>query len=335
MVKKIQFKTLFSALFLILLFVSLSACSNTQVEKISKSDFVLNTVATITIYNSDDEALIDECFSLCRKYEALFSRTDSSSEIYKLNEREISEVSDETAELISEGLYYSKLSDGAFDITIEPLSELWNFSSDTPSVPSSADIEAAREKIDYSAVTVSGNTVTFANDYTCIDLGAIAKGYIADEIKALLVSRGVESAIINLGGNVLCIGAKPGSDCFNVGIQYPFHDGSIASVSVKDMSVVTSGTYERYFEEDGVLYHHILNPKTGCPFENGLLSVSIIGENSGECDALSTTCFALGKDAGLSLINGLDNYYAIFITDDYTLYYSDGAEAALDIKHIS
>lgn len=320
------------ALAFIIIFTNFSACASSETGKITKSDFVLNTVATITLYDNNDEKLIDESFDLCRHYESLFSRTDENSEIYKLNHREISEVSDETSELISEGLYYSKLSDGAFDITIEPLSSLWNFSSDSPSVPSTQDIETAQKKIDYTAVTVSGNTVTFSNDYTRIDLGAIAKGWIADRVKDLLVSRGVKRAIINLGGNVLCIGGKTATEGFKIGIQYPFKEGSIASVTVSDLSVVTSGIYERDFEQDGKLYHHILNPKTGYPYDNGLLSVTIIGANSGICDALSTTCFALGRDAGTALIEGMDGYYAIFITDDYRLWYSGRAENALHIK---
>ena len=318
---------------IVIVLTNLSGCVLLPSKTVTKSDFVLNTVATITLYDSGDEALIDECFALCSHYEALFSRTDENSEIYKLNSREISEVSDETAYLISQGLYYSKLSDGAFDITIEPLSSLWNFTADSPSVPGAEAIAEAQKHVDYTAVSVSGNTVSFSNDYTRLDLGAIAKGYIADKVKELLVSRGITSAIINLGGNVMCIGGKTDDTGFKIGIQYPFGEGSIASVTVSNLSVVTSGTYERYFRENGVLYHHILNPKTGYPYDNGLLSVSIIGENSGTCDALSTSCFALGKEAGMSLIESLDGYYAIFITDDYQLYFTKGAEEALDISY--
>lgn len=315
-----------------LLFSALSGCGASQGTKISKSDFVLNTVATITLYGETDEALIDECFELCRHYEALFSRTDENSEVYKLNTRQISEVSDDTAEVIKRGLEYGALSDGKFDITVEPLSALWNFTSDTPSVPSEEDIINARNKLDYTAVSVSGSTVSFNNDYTRLDLGAIAKGYIADKVKELLISKGVKRAIVNLGGNVLCIGGKTDTEDFTIGIQYPFGEGSIASVSVRDMSVVTSGTYERYFEENGKLYHHILDPDTGYPAENGLLSVTIIGPNSCDCDALSTTCFVLGRTAGTALIESRDGYYAIFVTGDYKLYYTSGAQAALDIE---
>ena len=317
---------------IVIILTSLNACAASQTAKISKSDFVLNTVATITLYDCTNQTLIDECFDLCRKYESLFSRTDENSEIYKLNSREISEVSDETAEVISKGLEYGDISGGEFDITIEPFSSLWNFTGDSPSVPSADAIAEAKSHVDYKAVTVLGKTVAFANDYTRIDLGAIAKGYIADKVKELLVSRGVKKAIINLGGNVLCIGGKTDTSGFEVGIQYPFGEGSIASVDVRDLSVVTSGTYERYFKENGKLYYHILNPKTGYPYESNLLSVSIIGPNSCTCDALSTTCFALGKTAGMELIESMDGYYAIFITDDYKLYFTKGAQETLNIK---
>ena len=322
-----------SILIFAMLLTIFSGCGASQSTKISKSDFVLNTVATITLYGEADESLIDECFDLCRYYEALLSRTDENSEIYKLNTRQISEVSDETAELIAKSLEYGAISNGKFDITIEPLSALWNFTSDTPSVPSAEEISEAQSKVDYTTVSVSGNTVTFANDYARLDLGAIAKGYIADKVKELLVSRGVTKAIINLGGNILCIGGKSDTDGFVIGIQYPFDEGSIASVSVRDLSVVTSGTYERYFEQNGVLYHHILNPETGYPVESDLLSVTIVGENSCACDALSTTCFALGKASATALIESMEGYYAIFVTSDYKLWFTKGAEEALLIKY--
>jgi len=333
MISKKRQLLIVSALIIVIFLTNLSACTAPKESKLSKSDFVLNTVVTITIFDNSDEKIIDECFDLCRYYESLFSRTDENSEIYKLNTRQISEVSDETAEVISKGLEYGAISDGNFDITIEPLSSLWNFTGDSPSVPSEAAIAEAKSHVDYKAVSVLGNTITFENDYTRLDLGAIAKGYIADKVKEFLISRGVKSALINLGGNVLCIGGKPDTSGFEVGIQYPFKDGSIASVSTSDLSVVTSGTYERYFEQDGKQYYHILNPKTGYPYDTDLLSVSIIGANSCTCDILSTTCFALGKDAGTALIESMEGYYAIFVTDDYKLYFTKGAQEALSIKY--
>lgn len=159
-----------------------------------------------------------------------------------------------------------------------------------------------------------------------IDLGAIAKGYIADRLKDFLVENQVTSATIDLGGNILCVGDKPDGSAFRIGIRQPFGDqGSpMLVVPVSGWSVVTSGIYERYFEEDGTLYHHILNPSTGYPCENNLLSVTILSEHSVDGDALSTTCFSLGLSDGMALIDSLDEIYAVFVTDDYNIHYSEG-----------
>lgn len=315
------------------LVLSLTACGTGSAKLASKTTFVLNTAATITLYGSDDESIIDACFDICRKYENMFSRTIADSEIAKLNSREIENVSDETAELLSLGEHYSRLSDGAFDLTIEPLSVLWDFSSGKQLVPKDDDIAAAVSKVDYRNVRIDGNRVSFKSEDTRLDLGAIAKGYIADKVKEYLISQGIESAIINLGGNILCVGGKTDSEGFGIGIQKPFSNETIAKLKVRDLSVVSSGVYERCFEKDGVLYHHLLSTKTGMPIDNGLLSVTIISKSSADGDALSTTCFALGPERGMELINSLDDTYAVFITEDYALHLSDGTEAAFEIEY--
>jgi len=179
---------------------------------------------------------------------------------------------------------------------------------------------------------LDGNTLTFLSPDTTIDLGSIAKGYIADRMKDYLTESGVESAIINLGGNVLCVGERTNHQPFRIGLQKPFADYAtvFADLNIDDMSVVSSGVYERHFEENGVNYHHLLNPKTGYPYQNGLVAVTIVSPRSVDGDVLSTTCFSMGLDKGLELINSMDGIYAYFITDDYELIYSDGAEAFID-----
>ena len=322
---------------LLALCAQMCACGNASTEKTSKTAFVLDTSCTVTIYGSDaaeNEKLLTGCFDLCTEYENLLSTTIETSDIYKLNHRETNTVSSETAALIQKGLDYGARTDGAFDITIEPLSSLWNFDATTHVVPAAADIAAAAAKVNYKNVTVSGTSVTFADDTTQIDLGGIAKGYIADQVAAYLRKNGCAHAIVNLGGNALCVGGKTDTEDFTVGIEKPFDSTAvIASVQARDLSVVTSGVYERYFYQDGKLYHHILNPKTGYPYDNGLLSVTIIGANSCDCDALSTSCFALGLDGGLQLIAKQKEYYAVFVTDDYQLHFSDGAETALHFQY--
>lgn len=300
-------------------------------EPITATAFKLNTVITITIYDSRDESLLDEAMRLCDHYETLFSRTKENSELYQLNHGTLPHtqntftVSDDLASLIQSGLSYGNLSQGTFDITIEPVSSLWDFTSGEKVIPSEEEIQKVLPLVNYQDVTVSGNQVTFSQENAGLDLGAIAKGYISDRIKDFLISRGVKSATINLGGNVLCIGNRPDGSPFRIGIQKPFADRNetAAIVEITDKSVISSGIYERYFEKDGQLYHHILNPKTGYPYDNSLISVTVITDKGVDGDGLSTTCFALGLEKGMELINSLPDVQAIFITDDYQLHYSE------------
>lgn len=317
--------------FLILIFVLIHPDQADSTEPISKTAFKLNTVVTLKIYDSKDETLLDDALAICDKYENIFSRTKESSELYNLNHKTLPQndgaftVSSDFADLVSKGLYYSRLSGGGFDITIEPISSMWDFVSDEKIVPDDAALKNALPLVNYENVTLEGDQIRFAKDGTGLDFGAIAKGYIADQIKEFLISKGVESAIIDLGGNTLCIGEKPDGSPFHIGIQKPFAERSetIAALEINDKSVVSSGIYERYFEKDGNFYHHILNPKTGYPYDNSLISVTIISDKSVDGDGLSTTCFALGLEKGMELINSLPDVQAVFITDDYQLHYSD------------
>ena len=302
-----------------------------QQEPIAETGFYLNTVVTITIYDSQDTSLLKECMEICQDYENQFSRTIPTSEIFRLNHGEladaqkVSHLSPETAELIQKGLYFAELSGGAFDPTIGPVSSLWDFTSDEPAIPSDSDIQSNLPLVDYEKISLVGQEISFNQDGMQLDLGAIAKGYIADRIKEYLLSQNVQSATINLGGNVLCIGSKPDGSPFRVGIQKPFDDRNtyIAIVEVTDGSVVTSGNYERYFEKDGKLYHHILNPSTGYPYENGLTSVTILSDISVDGDGLSTSCYALGLEKGMELIENLPGVEALFITEDGEMHYSE------------
>ena len=302
-----------------------------QTEPISGTAFKLNTVVTVTIYDSTEQSLIDKTLALCDEYEELFSRTRETSEIYQLNHSTLPKeadsfvISPQTAELVAKGLEYGCLSKGGFDIAIEPLSSLWDFTSEEKIIPTKEEIAAALPLVNYENVTLTDNHLQFAKEGMGLDLGAIAKGYIADRMKDFLLSKGVKSAIINLGGNVLCIGDKPDGSPFRIGIQKPFADRSetITTIDISDKSVVSSGIYERFFEKDGQFYHHILNPATGYPYDNSLVAVTILSDKSVDGDGLSTTCFALGVEKGLELINSLPDTEAVFITADYKLYYSD------------
>lgn len=315
----------------------LSGCAaqKKNAEPLRRSEFLLNTFVTITLYDKDEEELLEEAVKLCRDYEEKLSKTVEGSEIYQINHREAGvkamEVSDETAEMIEKGLYFSSLSDGAFDLTIEPLSSLWNFTGEVKEVPDARAIREAAERVDYRKLSVEGNQVSFLDDQVNIEPGAVAKGYIADRLKAFLKDQGVESGLIDLGGNILCIGSRPDNTPFKIGLQKPYFDRkeTVAVLNITDQSVVTSGVYERCFEQDGVHYHHLLNPKTGYPYDNGLLSVTIVSDRSVDGDGLSTACFSLGLEQGMELANSLEGVYAYFITEDYEIHCSDGAEVLL------
>lgn len=327
----------------VIFFFNRYAFTASQNEPITVTDYKLNTYVTVTIYDSTDTALLDECIALCDKYEMIFSRTNPESELYKLNHGMLKQsadgyytVSDELYEVISVGKKYSELSDDAFCIAMEPLTSIWNFTDGMNMVPDNAHIDTVLPFLKSEDVHLRApNEVAFVNKGMGIDLGAIAKGYIADKMKEYLISKGVNSALIYLGGNVLCIGEKE-TGAFKIGIEKPFDvDGDPAAVvSISDASVVTSGTYERYFEKDGEFYHHILDKNTGYPIENGLTAVTIISSSSTDADALSTTCFSLGLEKGMELLESLDDADGFFITDDREYHYTEGFDENYQLEHL-
>lgn len=304
-------------------------------EPIQKSSFLLNTIITITVYDSQDESILDGAMELIKDYEDIYSRTIKTSELYALNHGSLEKaeggsysykISDTLADILENGLYYSNLSDGKFDITVAPITTQWDFMSEDPVIPEKSDLEAALPLVGYKNMTLKDNTVTFHKESMGVDLGAIAKGYIADRVKDYLLDKGVESAMINLGGNVLVVGEKPSGEPFKVGIQKPFagRNEIVAAMEIVDKSVVSSGIYERYIMKDDNFYHHIIDPSTGYPYKNNLVAVTIISDKSVDGDGLSTACFALGFEKGMELIESLEDTYAIFITDDYELHYTEG-----------
>ncbi len=306
----------------------LVGCGSSGADPVSRTVTVFDTVVTITIYDKGSEDVLDACVKKCEDYNARFSRTTEGSEIYELNHAggQPVTVSDDTADLIEKGLEYSRASGGKFDITIAPLSDLWDFKNNTGTIPDDAAIQEAKSHIGYENVKIDGNTVQLLDPDAEIDLGGIAKGYIADQLKAYMEEQDISHTLINLGGNVLALGGKPDGSDYNIGIQKPFAQNgeAITAVKIKNESVVSSGVYERYFKVNDKIYHHILDPQTGYPYENNLLGVSIVCDSSTEADALSTTCFAMGLDDGMNYIESIDSAEALFITDDYKIHYSSG-----------
>ncbi len=315
------------AVVLTIIFLLPAGCKRNP-DPISRTGFYFDTVIQVTLYDTEDESVLDGCFALADTYEQLFSTTLEGSDVWRINHsngRAVT-VSEETVSLITTALDYASMTEGAVDPTIRPVSELWGFGSDAGhQVPEDTDIARALSHVSYQSVLPDGNTVTLKDPEAAIDLGFIAKGYIADKMKEYLLSQNVRSACISLGGNVLTIGGKPDGSPFRIGIQKPFapEGTSLGTVEIKDMSAVTSGIYERCFYQDDVLYHHVLDTATGYPVDNELAGVTILCESSVKADALSTSCLCLGLTEGRLFLDGFSDVEYLLVTRDGKLYYSE------------
>lgn len=317
-------------LLILLLFLNLKACS-LNTEPISQSGFCMGTIVNITLYDKTNESIFKKIFEEINILEKKLSLNISSSEINKINKNAGAspvEVSDSTFEIISKSIEISKISEGSFDVSIGSLVNLWGIGSDSAKLPSEEEIISCLNLINYKNIILDQSTksVLLKKEGMILDLGAIAKGYIADIIKNILIDEGVTKAIIDLGGNIFVLGEKDKNSPWTIGIQNPFENRGtpLGTLKVSDKSIVTSGIYERFLEVDGIKYHHILNPKTGYPYNNDLASVTIISPKSIDGDALSTAAFSKGLNAGLSLINSLDNIEAIFINKNKEIYLTNG-----------
>ena len=310
-------------------FIPVAGSADSVPDKRTEIGFYLDTIITLTAY-VDDPQILKDAMTECGKYEQLLSRTVEGSDAWRINHAngEPVEVSEDMAVILRFAKAISEKSGGAFDVTIGPASTLWDFKAEMPALPDAEALADAAKRIDYSKLELDGTTVTLPAGMM-IDLGAIAKGYIADQIKSYLKERGVEHAILSFGGNVIAIGAKPDGSPWKVGIQDIDGETQTAMLVSKniDMSAVTSGIYERGFEMDGVIYHHLLSPFTGWPVQNELASVTIFSDSSMMGDALSTTAFVMGTEAGMELIESLEGVEAVFIDRERNVTYSSGAEA--------
>lgn len=296
-----------------LVLLLLCGCAGTQENKDTR--FLLDTVVSLTA--ACDSETLDGAFALCESYEKLLSRTVEGSDVYALNNSSgFVEVSDDTLEIVQKSLYYADISNGKFDITIYSVSSLWDFNSEI--IPSRDEIAEALKNVDYNSIETDGNKINLNGKQ--IDLGGIAKGYIADRILEYFKENKVSEGIIDLGGNLVVFGDRD----YTVGIKQPFSNELASTLKVRNKTVVTSGTYERYIEKDGIRYHHILDTKTGYAVDTDLTSATIIGDSSMNADALSTICILLGLDNAKELIENTDGAEAVFIDTDGKMHYTSG-----------
>lgn len=315
----------------LLLFCLCSACKPSSSAPLTKVGTMMDTIITITLYENGSPALLEQAFALCASYETTFSRTDPQSEVYRLNHAggKPTVVSQDLYTVLQTALTFSRMTDGAFDVSICPVVDLWNFSQTSPMMPSEEELAQALGKVNWNNIRTDRNTVQLL-DGVQLDLGAIAKGYAADGICDFLIEQGVTSAIVDLGGNVKTVGVRPDGQPFQVGIQKPFEERNttIGIIDVAGQSVVSSGVYERFFRLEDRLYHHILDPKTGYPVQTDLLSVTVVSEDSMMGDALSTSLMMLGLERGRALAEEM-GVHAVFVEQTGQLHFTAGFVEAL------
>jgi len=293
--------------------------------------FCMGTIISQKVYGDNAKIAAIEVEDEIKRLEGLMSFFLESSEVSKLNKAagqyEV-ELSDEVLFVLNKAKYYSEICKGSFDITIAPIARLWGIFTSREKIPSQEEINEALKLTGHNYLSINNNLKTSKLEKSgqCVDLGAIAKGYAADRSIEIYKQHGVESAFVNLGGNVSVLGNKPNGDPFRVGIQNPSLERGqcLGSVNAANKTVVTSGDYVRYFEKDNKKYHHILDPRTGYPAESFLISTTILSKESIDADALSTAIFILGLEAGIKLIDSQEDMEAIFITKDKEIYVTKG-----------
>ena len=331
-------------LIMMVLTLMVSACSRDEVtvseeestpdetgqgEPISKTEFMLDTFCTVTVFSQEDERYIDEALAICAGYEKLFSRTIDSSEISKINmaKGEAVEVSAETIFVLETAIDYAKKSAGAFDISIGAVSALWAFDSENPnaSLPLQVDIDKYLPTVDYKGIELLGGSVRLKNPDTKLDFGGIAKGYIADKMADYLIEKEVSGAIIDLGGNVVTVGSKASGEPWNVGVKNPFPDEGegfnsvIGAIKIDGRkSIGTSGVYERYLTCEGERYHHILDPQTGFPVVTDLVGITVVTDMSIDGEGVTTTCILLGSEKAKAFLEK-DGIQAVLVKNDGTI----------------
>lgn len=301
---------------------------NTEYEKVEE---LLGTVITAKVYGENGEEALEAAFNRVKEIEDTMSVKKEDSEITEVNNnayKEEVEISEDLYFVIEKALYYAELTNGALDPSLGKIVDLWGIGTENARVPSLEELTPLIGKRNYKNIILNKekSTVRFLDPNIKLDLGAIAKGYAADEMKDILCNEyNIKNGMLNLGGNVMAIGTKLDGSLWKVGITDPINNEKVyGAVSIDDKTVVTSGNYERYFIENGIRYHHIIDPSNGCPSNAGIISSTIICNKSIDADALSTSTYILGKDKALELIEGLEDFEGIFIEENGEVWTTSG-----------
>ncbi len=298
-------------------------------EKLYTQDlFAMNTYFTLKAYGSGGPEALSQCTARVQELEKKLSVTDEDSDIRKINQGQSHSVDKDTLYLIQEALKLCEETEGALDITLYPVLREWGFTTNGYQVPQAKKIAELLEKVDYQKVEL-----LFPDGLICLEegmeleLGAVAKGYTGDCLMEILRQQGITSAMVDLGGNVQVLGHKPDGSQWKVAVRNPFDRASeLGVLEINDKAVITSGSYERYFEEEGQRYWHILDPADGYPADSGLVSVTVVGEKGIRCDGLSTALFVMGREKAEAFWRQAEDFEMILVTEEGQLYITEGLQ---------
>ena len=316
----------------------LSVCCSCTASPVKATFFAMDTVMTLELYG--DKATLEAAKEEILRLDSLFSIGKEASDVSRLNNHGKAEIAPETAQVLARGQEISQATGGALELTIAPLVDCWGWYEGNTAVPDSDALSQALSLVDGGSLTLHDNQASLSRSGMAVDLGCIAKGYTASHVAQMLSERGISSALINLGGNVQALGAKPDGSDWVIGIADAGDPAAyLATLSVSDCSVVTSGDYQRYFEEDGRRYHHILDPKTGYPTDNGLHSVTVVCDDGTLADGLSTALFVMGlSQAEAFWRSGVYEFEAVFQADEglfVTAGLADSIQTSADFEVIA
>jgi len=323
-------KTILLAL-LILLLPAILSCSPKEQELLKRTQFIMGTLVEITVREPDQrkaQSAISLAFDEMRRLEKLMSTHLPDSEISRLNAKAGAKASltasPEVLEVIRRGIYWGNQSNGALDISIGPVSRLWKFDNDNPTIPDTKRLAEAVGLVNFREIKIDKSNVRLKQPGMSLNLGAIAKGYAVDKAMKVLEKNGVRHALINAGGDLKVMGQRKDGQPWNIGLQHPRQpEKMIASFALSDGAIATSGDYQKYFIKENTRYHHILNPKTGYPV-SGVMSATVVTETVMDADALSTALFVMGTKKGLAFINSLKDVEGLLMNQDSTLHFSQG-----------
>ena len=324
-------KRFFSLFLCMVLICAFTTACNSKTESVA-TFYAMDTTMNLTAYGKGAKNAVADSQAEVNRLEHLLSRTINGSDISRLNQAKNTPITvdGETAAVLSRAVDFSKATDGLFDPPTAPVVTAWGFTTDQYQVPRQEELDALLNRVDADFIELDGLNAQLHNDAQ-IDLGGIAKGYASDRVAAILHENSVDSAMVSLGGNVYVLGNKPDGSAWRVAVQDPKKPSSFAGVlSLSDAFAVTSGGYQRYFEHSGKIYHHIIDPKTGYPAQNGLISVTVVksagDEHAGTmCDAFSTALYVMGEEQALDFWRSeAFDFELILITDDARVLITDG-----------